>query len=183
MLSIETEKKIDDLLLGIAYGEEKIDSLRQEIYSKYILNPQYIFNNIDISHRGVIDEEDIINFLNHYSIQCSPSEAKFIIYFYDNNIDGVIDYVEFLNIIISDSDYLFKKVSKKKFIKGIQDNSQVNAESIDAIVSLFANELDLIRYISELIQNIKSSDDFSLQDMFHVIKSYSFITHERYIYI
>lgn len=179
MLSPETEKKINDLLLGIAYGEQKIDKFKQEILSKFILSPQHIFYEIDLEHKGNIIEEDIIKFLSNFGISCSQSEAKFLIFFYDKNMDGTIDFIEFLDLLISDSDYLFKKLSKKKFVKGIQEKNEMTSETIKIVSELFKNEIDLLRYISELVQIIKTSEDFSLQDMFFVIKSYSFITFER----
>ena len=45
-----------------------------------------------------------------------------------------------------------------------------------AFEEILENEIDFIKYISELINELKNTNDFSLQNLFYSIKSYSYIT-------
>ena len=180
MLSPETETKIIKLFLGIANGDQKIDKLKQNLLLTNQFNPAQIFMLLDSKNRGKVSEEEIQFFLSQFQIQCSHQEAKFLIYFYDSNNDGELEYPDVLNLLISDSDYLFKKIAKKKFGKAMSDSQEISPELYRGIATIFEKEVELSRYLTELITDVKESSDFSLQDMFHVIKSYSFITYERY---
>ena len=177
MLSNDTEMKIIKLFLGIANGDKKIDNIKRSIVEKFPINPEELFFKIDSSLKGSITSDDLISYLSQFQVQCSQNEAKLIIFFYDANQDGQLDFFEFLNLLISDSDYLFKKICKKRFTK--KNTLPPTTQEIEkAFVDLLINEIDFSRYMFELISDVKSNDDFSLQDLFYVIKSYSFITFE-----
>ena len=178
MLSNDTEMKIIKLFLGIANGDKKIDKIKRSILEKFPFNPEEIFFLIDNNLKGNITPEDICNFLSHYQIPCSQIESRMLVFFYDSNQDGQLDYIEFLNLLVSDSDYLFKKVAKKKFGKKSSVQMNITSELEKSIANLLENEVELSRYVLELISDIKQNEDFSLQDMFYIIKSYSFITYE-----
>ena len=182
MLSHETEGKIIKLFLGIANGDSELNSMKQNLIENYPINPVQIFNRIDRNCKGGISQNDLISFLNNYNIPCSNLESELFFYFYDLNMDGLIDFIEFLNIIISDYNYLFKKVWKKKFLKGNfthEDiNCPLNPNVENQVIILLEKEMEFCRYICELINDIKNSNDFNLEDMFFIIKSYSFITSE-----
>ena len=177
MLSNDTEMKIIKLFLGIANGDKKIDNIKRTIVEKFPINPEELFFKIDSTLKGSITPDDLISYLSQFQVQCSQNEAKLIIFFYDANQDGQLDFFEFLNLLISDSDYLFKKICKKRFAK--KNTLPPTTQEIEkSIVDLLINEIDFSRYMFELISDVKSNDDFSLQDLFYVIKSYSFITFE-----
>ena len=182
MLSSDTEEKIIKFFLGISNGDAEIDKIKQNLINNYSINPVHIFNRIDRDCKGGISQNDLISFLNYYNIPCSNLESELFFYFYDLNMDGLIDFIEFLNIIISDTNYLFKKAWKKKFIKGnlsSEDiNNVLNPEVEKQILFLLDKECEFCRYIYELINDIKNSNDFNLEEMFYVIKSYSYITNE-----
>ena len=182
MLSSDTEEKIIKFFLGISNGDAEIDKIKQNLINNYSINPVHIFNRIDRDCKGGISQNDLISFLNYYNIPCSNLESEFFFYFYDLNMDGLIDFIEFLNIIISDTNYLFKKAWKKKFVKGnlsSEDiNNVLNPEVEKQILFLLDKECEFCRYIYELINDIKNSNDFNFEEMFYVIKSYSYVTNE-----
>ena len=182
MLSSDTEEKIIKFFLGISNGDAEIDKIKQNLINNYSINPVHIFNRIDRDCKGGISQNDLISFLNYYNIPCSNLESELFFYFYDLNMDGLIDFIEFLNIIISDTNYLFKKAWKKKFIKGNLSSEDItnvlNPEVEKQILFLLDKECEFCRYIYELINDIKNSNDFNLEEIFYVIKSYSYITNE-----
>ena len=182
MLSNNTEEKIIKFFLGISNGDSEIDKIKQNLINNYPINPVQIFNRIDRDCKGGISQNDLISFLNYYNIPCSNLESEFFFYFYDLNMDGLIDFIEFLNIIISDTNYLFKKAWKKKFVKGnlsSEDiNNVLNPEVEKQILFLLDKECEFCRYVYELINDIKNSNDFNFEEMFYVIKSYSYVTNE-----
>lgn len=180
MLEHNTEMKIVKLLLGIANGDKKIDKIKINLHQKYnLIKPYDLFTLI--TNNNTITCENIMLFLSSYNIHCSVNEAKMIIYFYDSDQDNELNYIEFLNLLLSDSDYIVKKVEKKNYLnRKLSSNNfeEGNKCIITALVELLENEIEFAKYICELICEIKESDDFTMQDMFHVLKSYSYVTNE-----
>ena len=182
MLSGETEEKLAQIFITISLGEEKISKLKQEILSNFNINPIQFFFKLDVNNSNYLTKTDITNYLNSFSIIYTPTDIDYIFYFYDKDFDGVLNFYEFLDLIISDSNYLYKKSFKKKYKHNKIDQSEINKE-IDieiqkSVLQIFIEEIELARQLNDMIIDIKQSNDFSLQDIFYEIKSYSYITNE-----
>ena len=106
MLSSDTEEKIIKFFLGISNGDAEIDKIKQNLINNYSINPVHIFNRIDRDCKGGISQNDLISFLNYYNIPCSNLESELFFYFYDLNMDGLIDFIEFLISLINSYTYL-----------------------------------------------------------------------------
>ena len=181
MLSYETENKIARLLLGIASGDKNIDGIKHSFLEKSNIDPVQLFCILDKEMKSTITIDNLNEFVIRYNINTNLHYLKAIILFYDNNGDGVLDFKEFINLIISDSDFFFKKSLKQMFRKGFDTPSNISHSNsseigLSAFAKILENEIDFVNYISELINELKSLNDFNLQDMFYSIKSYSYIT-------
>ena len=182
MLSGETEEKLAQIFITISLGEEKISKLKQEILTNFNINPIQFFFKLDVNNSNYLTKTDITNYLNSFSIIYTPKDIDFIFYFYDKDFDGVLNFYEFLDLVVSDSNYLYKKSFKKKYKHNKIDQSEINKEiDIDiqkSVLQIFIEEIELARQLNDMIIDIKQSNDFSLQDIFYEIKSYSYITNE-----
>ena len=181
MLSHEIESQTIHLLLEIANSDKNINSLKHSIIESTNINPIHLFFSLDKSHSSKITLEDIMTFLQQFNITSSIQEIQTIILFYDLDGDGTLNFKEFLNLIISDTDYVFKKMIKQEYkqISKAQISSQPYYESnLSALADILKHEIDFIKYITTLINNLKNNSDFNLQDIFYSIKSYSYITSE-----
>ena len=55
------------------------------------------------------------SYLKFFSVNFVPIDIDYIFYFYDKDNDNVLSFYELLDLVISDSNYLYKKSFKKKF--------------------------------------------------------------------
>ena len=180
MLSKKTEQNIVELFIVISNWEEKINKMKQNILNNFNINPIKIFFKLDINNAGYLSKSDISSFLKFFSINFIPTDIDYIFYFYDKDNDNVLSFYEFLDLIISDSNYLYKKSYKKKYkhnkihSNDLSGDLDINIEK--SILEIFIQEIDLARQLNNIILNIKQFNDFSIQDVFYEIKSYSYIT-------
>ncbi len=105
-------------------------------------------------------------------------EAKTIISFYDSDFDGILSFVEFLNMILSDSDF-----SKRRIVKDGKNSSRakygLNHDIEFSLVLLLEKELDLARAIDLLLNEIKCRFDYNIFDIYSAIQGYGdYITNE-----
>lgn len=180
MLSRETEQKLVELFITISIGEEKINKLKQNILSNFNINPIKLFFKLDINNSGYLSKNDVASYLKFFSVNFVPIDIDYIFYFYDKDNDNVLSFYELLDLVISDSNYLYKKSFKKKFkhnkISQTELNGQIDINEEKSIIDIFLEEIDLSRQLNNLILNMKQNNDFSIQDIFYEIKSYSYIT-------
>ena len=182
MLSRETEQKLIELFITISIGEEKINKLKQNILSNFNINPIKFFFRLDINNSGYLSKNDISSYLKFFSVNFIPIDIDYIFYFYDKDNDNVLSFYEFLDLVISDSNYLYKKSFKKKFKHNKISQSELDGEmemnAEKSIIEIFIEEIELSRQLNNIILNIKQNNDFSIQDIFYEIKSYSYITND-----
>ena len=114
MLSKETEQRLVEIFITISIGEEKINKLKQTILSNLSINPIKLFFRLDLNNVGYLSKSDFYSFFKSFSINFIPSDIDYIFYFYDKDEDNVLSFNEFLDLIVSDSNYFFKKSFKKK---------------------------------------------------------------------
>ena len=182
MLSKDIEKKLVELFITISTGEEKINKLKQNILTNFNINPIQLFFKLDNGKSGYLTKNDISSYLKFFSINFIPLDIEYIFYFYDKDNDGFINFYEFLDLILSDSSYPYKKTFKKKYRRNQIEPNEINGE-IDiniekSIIEIFIEEIKLARVLNDFILNLKQSNNFAIQDVFYEIKSYSYITND-----
>jgi hypothetical protein len=109
------------------------------------------------------------------SIYCSYTEARFLIFFYDSDSDGSLNYSEFLNLILSDADYSLKKKAEQLLFT----MRTVNFDVEYSISKLLERELDLIRSLDLALSEVRARYDFNVYDLYSSIQSYSYLTSEK----
>ena len=137
MLSRETEQRLVEIFITISLGEEKINKLKQNILSNNDINPIQIFFKLDLNNVGYLSKSDFFSFLKYFSVNFSPTDIDYIFYFYDKDGDNVLNFNEFLDLIISDSNYFYKKSFKKKFRKNRFDINELNGNLESGIEKKF----------------------------------------------
>ena len=181
MLSKKIEQNLVELFIIISNGEEKINKLKQNILNNYNLNPIKIFFKLDNNKDGYISKSDISSFLKFFSVNYTQTDIDYIFYFYDKDNDNALSFYEFLDLIISDSNYLYKKSFKKKYKHNKFDNDlrgELDRNAEKNVLEILIQEISLARQLNNLILNLKQFNEFSIQDIFYEIKSYSYITND-----
>ena len=182
MLSRETEQRLVEIFVTLSLGEDKINTIKQNILSNNNIDPIQLFFKLDINNAGYLSKSDFVSFLKFFSLNFIQTDIDYIFYFYDKDEDNVLCFNEFLDLIISDSNYFYKKSFKKKFRKNRFDMNELNGE-IDpnvekSILDIIIEEIELARNLNDLILNIRDCNDFVIQNVFYEIKSYSYITND-----
>ena len=175
-------QKLINLLLSLSEGEENLLKQKQEAIDKTNLNPIKIFLNLDKEKKGFITKENFLDFLSKYNISHSAIDVNYFYFFYDKDNDNVLDFNEFLNLLIPDTNYFYKIYFKQKYNNSNFNKKQYGKNKNDMNsneLNILKNEIQLSKKINEMIQNIKyDSKNFSLEDIYLEIKGYSFITAE-----
>ena len=182
MLSLETEQKLSNLFLGLANGEKTICHFKSDIFCNMNLNPFQLFYLLTQNSKNYIEKSDIFDYLSSFNADCNQTDVEILFFFYDKDADGVLNFPEFLELLISDCNYMYKKTLRKKYKKNQMEvykvDENVEKEAEGSLLQILFKEIDLARYLFELIDNIKISQDFDIEEIFYAIKSYNFITPE-----
>ena len=162
MLSRETLSKITEILISLAETERDVEITRQVLTENREYNSYQVFCYLDSDRKNCVDEIDIINFLQSKNIFVTETEAKLVILYYDQDLDKVLNYNEFLNLAES-------KSSQKK---EKQREEGPLCFGIDyALTKLLEKEIIQARKILSLFNDVRGYSDFNIHDIFHAIKN------------
>ena len=165
MLSLETEGRISELFQVISEGEIAIEISRANLSSHSQFAPYQIFKRIDSESKNFITETNIVSFLQQNGIFSTIKEAKMIILFYDSDKSKSLTYSQFLNLIVSDCADIPRKINNKLY------SGNLIPFAIEyCVCRIIENELNLIREIESVLDDIKQRKDFSVFDLYRTIK-------------
>lgn len=180
MLSKETEQKLIEIFITLSLGENKINKLKKSIFSNLNINPIKIFLNLDLNNLGYLTKNDFYSLFKFFSINFTSTDIDYIFFFYDKNEDNFLSFNEFVDIVISDSNYFYKKAFKRKFNDYKYDKSELNldfGQGIEkAFLDILIEEINLAKSLNDLILDIKNCNNFGIENLFYEIKSYTYIT-------
>ena len=164
MLPYDTEEKICNILMEISLSEKKCLLGRKNLNNIEGFDPYKIFRKIDNDCTNFITEYNIINFLESNSIYCTEKEARKFIKFYDNNASGKLSYSQFLNIIIENGNNSLHKINNS-----ISLNSNLPYQIEYAVCRIIEREINLVRNLDSLIDELKQKKEFNIYDIFYVL--------------
>ena len=176
MISYDLEEKICKMLMNINDSEKKCEITRNNLCQINNFNPYSIFNRIDNDCTNFITEDNIINFLNSNLIYCTEKEAKTLIKFYDYDSSHSLNYNQFLNMIIG-KENKNKKNSLHKLNDSIQLIKNLPYQIEYATCRIIEKEINFIRHLDSLIDELQTRKDFSINNMFCVLKDNNEITY------
>jgi len=178
MLSIETESRVTKLFINLFEGERSVEISRENLAIQRDFDAYQIFQRLDRERKNYIDEYNLVDFLKNNSIYCTASEARIILSFYDSNYDGNLNYSEFLNMILSDSNYSLRRLSRDRI--GYSSSSILSYDVEYSLTRLFERELELARAVEMLTNEIKARYDYNVLDIYTLIQGYgNFISAEK----
>ena len=176
MLSNETLKLACDLLINLGEHEKKVEINRQVLGENIDFDAYQVFAYLDTESKNYINEINVMNFLQAKNgISCTIEELQCLIFFYDENFDGKLSYTEFLNLVLSENNYIIRKNTRER-VGSCYGKTILSFNVEYSLVKLFQRELDLIRTNRTIIEELKSKKDFNVHDLFHYMKGYGCIT-------
>ena len=169
MLSKELNNSLIKFLSELINCENAVQINREVLSESADFDAHQIFNYILSTDENNITILDIKKYLNDNGIEISEQEAKLIILFYDINFDGKLSFEEFLNFVRSEKSSLNNKTFR------IQDtNLSFNINY--SLCKLFQTEITVTKRIRNVLKELRSKKEFNVHDIFHALKSGTFIT-------
>lgn len=101
-------------------------------------------------------------------IYVTPPEARLILTFYDSDYDGNLNYTEFLNMILSDSNFTIRRISRENI--GYKTGFPLTYNMEYSLLKVLERELELVRAIEIIVAQIKNRYDFNLLDVYSLIQ-------------
>ena len=169
MVSIETEARIAKILLILAEGERNIEISRQVLSDNNDYDAYQIFKFLDFEGKNRIDACNIIEFLRTKGIYVNLIEINLIILFYDQDCDGSLSFLEFLNLIQSE---------KSKPIPKVLNSNNISYNIEYSLIKLLQKEIELSKNLLIALNELKTRYDFNIHNIFHSLKSNCFIDEE-----
>ena len=165
MLTEETQKIFGNLLMIISKAENSIQITRQILSKSSNYSPNYLFSLL--SNSDQITDINLYNYLIGKNIPITQIIAKLIILFYDQNMDNILFFEEFIKIINNNN------LMNIGFL--MENNDGINQDIEFLFNKILQKEIDLCtKFISEL-KNLKSRNDFEIHKVFHHITNLNFI--------
>jgi Ca2+-binding EF-hand superfamily protein len=129
--------------------------IRKQIINDMIeFEPYAVFTRIDRGERGCIDSRDLLMFLKENGINEKSHFFKLLISYYDRDFDTVLDYQEFLSLILPNMNFL-RSLSSQKVTFKIPFNEYLTKKLERQVSGLLYNQAKMFNYI-----NIKKLDFF-----------------------
>ena len=155
--------KICQIFMELSECERSVEITRRVLIDSNDFDPFLIFKKLDIDNKNYISPQDIINFMSLKNINIFLEEAKFIIFFYDKDEDGLLSFDEFLNLIQSKNP---KAISIKKDIS-YNKNNKMSYKIEFSFTKLMEKEIKLVQKMMNYINLLK----FDLHEIYHEMMS------------
>ena len=160
--------------------EAQIEEIRLEICQNPYFNPERLFNLIDIDEKNFITLNDLRIYLNNQFIPFEEQCLRRFIHNFSKNENFKISYRDFLGIILPKSNLsIANSIKKKNYSYDNQDNKN------DYIIENFFKkliqlELNLVKTLSQITEQLKNSKDFMIYEAFvAIVKFDKYITSDN----
>ena len=170
MLSKKITKLLIKLFHEIAKGESLIESSRRIMTYNYDFDSFQIFNYLDQENKNRIDSIDIMNYLNYNNIKINDIESQLIIFFYDQNFDGVLTYEEFKPLILNEN--YFNSNSPNNFF------NEISKEIDECLLNILKNELKLAKKCLMILNDLNKENNFNIHNIYHALRGINCINEE-----
>ena len=159
----ENNFKICQILMELSECERSVEITRRVLMDSAEFDPFLIFKKLDIENNNYISPKDLINYMSLKNINIFLEEAMFIIFFYDKDLDGLLSYDEFLNLILSKNP---KALNNKKDISFIKKN-EISYKIEFSFTKLIEKEIKLVQKMMNYLNILKCD----LHEIYHQMKS------------
>lgn len=179
MISIETQARVAKIFLTLAQGEHCVENNRRTLSDKFDFDNFQIFKNLDAENKDHINSSNIINYLCSRGIRISQEEAQFLILFYDQNSNGVLSYPEFVKMVTSNCGFCSGRGSYTGRSPCCTIVINPLSPEIDcALKDLLDKELCLIRTLTNLICELRTRSDYSVEAIYNLMNYYDGINRD-----
>jgi hypothetical protein len=95
-----------------------------------------------------------------------------IILFHDTNQDGTLNYNEFLNLVIPESNHYLKSTSRDRLgYSYLSCNMSYDVEY--SLAKVLERELELVRNVDFVLADLRARYDFNIADIFAALDTFN----------
>jgi Ca2+-binding EF-hand superfamily protein len=164
MLSIETERRLAELLYTLAENERQVENSRRLLSENSEFDPYTCFNFLDRLRLGYLTASDFRDFFLKASIYCTDSEAIAIVKQYDSNEDGRLTLTDFYQITLPSTSPALREIALARPTRlGLSYDVEYQ------LTRLLEKELLLQRNLEINRQTLNARYDFNFVDAFRAI--------------
>jgi len=84
-----------------------------------------------------------------------------------------LNYSEFLNLILSEYNYTLRRISRERIGISSRQGYHVPYDVEYSLCKLFEKEIDLVRNLELILEDVKSRYDFNVDDLFSSMEAYT----------
>ena len=154
--------------------DEEIEEVRSELCQNPNFVPKALFDSIDIEQKSYITLNDLKIYLNNHYLPFEEQCLRRLIHNFDKDHDFSIDYEEFLGLILTKSN---SSIANNVTNKMIDENYRMDSSIDNIFIKLIKLELNLVKTLSKIADELKYSKDFTTYEAFLCItKNEKYIT-------
>ena len=158
--------------------DAQIEEIRYELCQNQNFIPKALFNSIDLEHKNYITLNDFRIYLNNHHLNFEEQCLRRLIHNFDKDKDFSINYQEFLGLILTKSNSSLAKNVSQRIIQN--ENYRIDSSIENAFIQLLQLELNLVKTLSKIADDIKYSNNFTTYEAFLAItKDEKYITYEN----
>ena len=137
-----------------------------------------MFKQLDIDNKEFLSLKDFITFLNGKYVVFEEESLRRFIHNFDKDSDFAIDYNEFLNIVLSKKNEGLRKETEQRKPKDNEDKVTQTIEQ--SLIKLLKKELEMVKVLAGIADELKSSKDFTTYESFlAIVHDEKYITEEN----
>jgi Ca2+-binding EF-hand superfamily protein len=171
---LNVEKFIVELIVNsIKLGRES-EIMKQFICENEEFEPYAVFTRFDRFKKGFLEFSDFVNFLKDsgYNFLKNSKEMKglsLLLEYYDSDVDGLLNFEEFLKFILTKDHTLIRSISTQKKTYKTNYNQFLNEELEMEICKLILNEAKLFSLMNAKKLEITLTEEFE-EDLLSIWK-------------
>lgn len=175
-LSIETEKRLADVIASIAEGEKEVELSRISLCESRDFEPYSTFKSLDRLGLGFISYLDLQDFLDRNHISYTSQEVLSLIKQYDSDSDGRLVLVEFHQLVLPSTNNVLRDLAQQRV-----PSLRLSLDVEFLLARLLEKELSFQRRLEISKRDLALRYDFSIVAGFSVIDypSSSFLSREK----
>ena len=157
--------------------DDEIEEVRSELCQNPNFIPKALFDSIDIDQKSYITLNDLKIYLNNHFLPFEEQSLRRLIHNFDKDHDFSIDYEEFLGLVLTKTN---SSIANNVTNKIIVENYVMDSSIDNIFIKLLKLELNLVKTLSKIADELKYSKDFTTYEAFLCItKNEKYITVEN----
>jgi len=170
MLTLESERRLKNVLVAIGDGERSLESSRQSLCRIADFAPLSAHERLDRDATGNLSSQEILAFLRDNGIShVLESEARDLIAFFDNNGSGRLSSSEFTQMLLPCEDNYLRSVTQGRLSRRVGRFDRLPADIESALARVIEQEVELSRRLSSLKKDLEVQLDYSTLASFNSI--------------